>query len=620
MRTLCLTLVLLGVTVNPGRAPSGEPAEIELHAGDGPNPWTHLNVQAAEDEALRFAIVADRTGGHQPGVFEDAVTAINRLRPELTVSVGDLTERGRDEEWAEVTAMTARLDGPFFYVPGNHDLYSGGADTWRQRFGRSYYHFVYKNVLFLCLNTNDYDRDAGVLITDAQVDYVRAALAENPDVRWTFVFQHHPLWNYGPEHRGLQNQWLDIEQLLQGRNYTAIAGHEHKYHALQRFGMDYITLCTTGGYNPGGGAQVGMMHHVTWVTVDGNSPPTIVNIEVDAISGPAVNSDAWTAQYTRLVESAGALALPVAPPAHAEADASAETIARIRLVNPTDRPMTFEAVFAPQLDEASRPGWLAELPLVSRTVGPGESEVLEIPIRCTPETPWQTAPPLLMSYTCTIDVPGRPPAMVQRVVGLRPTPAHQIGRAGAELAVDGSVDDWDGLQPLEHAPARMGVAADNRFVYVGLRVFDDALQGRPIGRPWTQDGIELRIDARPEPARSAGVLQHEAYGRILVVGAVPDQDPGAIFTAGNADLAEGLQVACRPRPGDGDEPAGYDAEFAIPMAYFEAVGGEAWDALRLNVVINDRDEPAGPVGKHWWQPDWRGDGAVVGSGTFIRPE
>ncbi len=43
---------------------------------------------------------------------------------------------------------------PFFYVPGNHDIAGeASAQVWKERFGPAYYHFIYRDVLFLCLNS-----------------------------------------------------------------------------------------------------------------------------------------------------------------------------------------------------------------------------------------------------------------------------------------------------------------------------------------------------------------------------------------------------------------------------------------------------------------------------------
>ena len=50
------------------------------------------------------------------------------MRPEFVVSVGDLIEGYTDDpavldrEWDEFEGFVGRLQMPFFYVPGNHDM------------------------------------------------------------------------------------------------------------------------------------------------------------------------------------------------------------------------------------------------------------------------------------------------------------------------------------------------------------------------------------------------------------------------------------------------------------------------------------------------------------------
>src|SRR5262249_31405298 len=119
------------------------------------NPVTHLRLNNARDE-FQFAVVSDRTGGHRPKVFARAVEQLNLLQPEFVVSVGDLIEGYSTDaevlarEWREFQGYVARLEMPFFYVPGNHDIANATqGKLWQEKFGRSYYHFVYRDVLFL---------------------------------------------------------------------------------------------------------------------------------------------------------------------------------------------------------------------------------------------------------------------------------------------------------------------------------------------------------------------------------------------------------------------------------------------------------------------------------------
>ena len=186
---------------------------------------------------------------------------------------------------------------PIFYVGGNHDLTGSVLQrVWDERVGRRYYHFVYKNVLFLVLDTEDNsperaqeifeirtaaleivkkkgmvafpdteysklpEQSAGN-ITAGQSEYFRKAIAENPDVFWTFLFMHKSAWA-----REDETNFAAIEQALAERPYTVFNGHVHAYEHIERLGRDYIRIATTGGVQfPERGRS---MDHVMLVTVD----------------------------------------------------------------------------------------------------------------------------------------------------------------------------------------------------------------------------------------------------------------------------------------------------------------------------------------------------------------
>src|SRR5207237_1096656 len=137
-----------------------------------------------------------------------------------------------------------QLQMPFFYVPGNHDLANKFEEkVWKEKFGRSYYEFIYRNVLFLCLNSEDPPGKDGGSIGPEQLAFIKKTLEANKDVRWTLVFVHKPMWiTKDLEKTG----WLEVEQLLKGRPYTVFAGHVHRYQKFIRNGQRYYTLATTG--------------------------------------------------------------------------------------------------------------------------------------------------------------------------------------------------------------------------------------------------------------------------------------------------------------------------------------------------------------------------------------
>lgn len=153
-------------------------------------PWTSLDVKNGSDR-FQFAIIADNTGGERPGVLENAVFKLNLLQPQFVINVGDLIQ-GKTEDvheierqWKRIDAIFTKLKMPLFVIPGNHD-YSNQvmADFWRQRYGTPYYHFIYRKILFLCLNSeDDVQNPPATAILNKQFAYAEKVLETNPDIR-----------------------------------------------------------------------------------------------------------------------------------------------------------------------------------------------------------------------------------------------------------------------------------------------------------------------------------------------------------------------------------------------------------------------------------------------------
>lgn len=260
------------------------------------NPFTGLTLNN-NPRNFQFAIVTDRTGGRRPGIFTKAVNKLNLLQPEFVLSVGDLIEGYSEDkgmwslEWSEFEANVKRLEMPFFFVPGNHDISNLGMQAnWQRKFGRTYYEFRYQDVLFLALSTEEIPGTNPYSFGPEQPGWVRRVLAEHKDVRWTFVFMHKPAWLVSPEEQE-KAFWTPIEQaLLEGdRKYTIFAGHTHNYARFERHGRDYIMLATTGGGSKLRGKEVGEFDHVTWVTLKGDQP-VIANLLLDGIEDKMVRT------------------------------------------------------------------------------------------------------------------------------------------------------------------------------------------------------------------------------------------------------------------------------------------------------------------------------------------
>jgi predicted phosphodiesterase len=290
--------------------------DLRVELGGDPQPWTHEQFDVDENK-FTFAVFSDLTGGERKHIFEIAVAQLNLLRPEFIINVGDLIEGGTEDlgeiiqQWDSFDSRASKAIAPVFYVGGNHDL-SGSVlqGVWNARLGQRYYHFVYKNVLFLVLDTEDNSaersqeifelRNAAIKVAEEegwdafakteyasipengagnvgvdQAAYFEKAIDENPDVLWTFLFMHKAAWE-----RGSDSEFIRLENALSEQPYTVFHGHKHAYEHIERLGRDYIRLATTGGVQlPENGRS---MDHVTLVTVDSDGVD-IANLEMSGI-------------------------------------------------------------------------------------------------------------------------------------------------------------------------------------------------------------------------------------------------------------------------------------------------------------------------------------------------
>ncbi len=278
-----LSLVLGAIAVSSGRKLASGDVEVEVEAR---NPWTNLNVNA-DPQTFHFAVVSDRTGGHRPKIFSQAVEQLNLLQPAFVVSVGDLIEGYAKDpakvaaEWKEFDTYVNKLQMPFFYVTGNHDL-SNPMQTkdWQERYGRRYYHFVYRDVLFLAACSDDpAEVKENPQLSQDQIDYFKRVLAANPRPRWTIVLVHKPMW---VSKNIDSNGWLELEKALAGRQYTVFAGHVHRFQKFVRQGQNYYQLATTGGSSKMRGLRYGEFDHFAWVTMKKDGP-VLANLMLDGI-------------------------------------------------------------------------------------------------------------------------------------------------------------------------------------------------------------------------------------------------------------------------------------------------------------------------------------------------
>ena len=609
--------------------------QIDAETSEAGTPWTSLAANdAAED--FHFVIVSDRTGGERPGVFESALPKANLLEPAFVVSVGDLIEGYTedqaqiDAEWDEFEGFVDQLTVPFFYVAGNHDMDSAVmAEAWRERFGPSYYHFVYKDVLFLVLNSELFGMVSkpdtplpGPWTQAEQLAFVERTLERHPDPRWTIVLVHQPLWDYASGPRG---DWPEVERMLGDRDYTVFAGHFHRYVQLVRNDRRYITLATTGGGSSLRGTPYGEFDHVAWVTMTA-SGPRIANLLLDGIHGEDVVTRTRRDAIRTL--SGAVRSLPVI----GDGDIFEAGTVAFEIVNrgPMDLQASYAIAPGPDLVYRDRPRLM--------TLAPGARERIELRVDGGAPVAYAALAPGRVIFSLST---GEDPVTVKTVAGLLPVGTPAIPR-GQAPTLDGLLDDWGELpfradaQGDVASPATAATDVSFAFalreaggdLYLAASVVDDSVVASQALGPRVQDALVVNVDSRPEPQRSANVplypatrdghIARMARAHLTVVEARPEP-PDDYLRQSQAD------VRWRARRTE----RGYSVEARIPGSFLDAEANGRWEVLRIAVTAVDWDEGeitnqipwdargSSGVALHW-QPDRFGEAPVAGSGTFVR--
>jgi len=579
-------------------------SKISIQNFESATPYSHLDLNN-DKASFQFAVVTDRTGGHRPGVFMDGVRKLNLLQPEFVMSVGDLIEGYTEDmstltaEWAEFDAFVDSLEMPFFYVPGNHDITNQVMEElWVDKFGATYYHFVYQDVLFLCLNTEDQKRGAGRgTISDDQYDYIKNTLEENADVKWTLVFLHQPLWVQKDTKR-----WRDVEDLLGSRNHNVFAGHYHHYISEDRNNGKYIMLATTGGGSGLRGPQLGEFDHFMWVTMK-ETGPIIANVALNGV----FNEDVYTSESAEMVNAIEDMSIiQIEPLIVVNVESFENAAVRLKLTNDLDFPITVK------LKERFNWDLIGKVDRNEIVVNPNSVEFCELQLQrrnnADINSPFTLESTVMFTNNGTdIEIPGQ-----HHIEPIK----KRILVKGQTKKIDGKLKDWDELQYAFQADqnngnqTRFDMTYDDEFLYIAANVKDNEVVNSGKGSPWTQDyiGFALNAETLSKSAMSKGKHWY-AYEMYFLIS--PETKAAQSLTHPDERLPEGFEYKCIAKD------YGYDMEAKIPLDYIESKQGKDWKSIRFNIMTGDRDSNQKEV-MTFWQNNWRGDENVIGSGAFFR--
>jgi predicted phosphodiesterase len=203
---------------------------------------------APAPDSFRFAILGDRTGEAQPGVYEHVWKDVAAANPAFVLSVGDtiqgMNDQGAEAEWREVDQILKPYRRyPLYLVPGNHDIWSPASERlFQQHAGHpAHYGFDYGHAHFTVLdNSRSDDLSAGELA------FLETDLQAHAGQPLKMIVSHRPSWLVDV---ALGNPKFALHQLARryGVQYV-IAGHLHQMLDLELDGVTYVSMASSGGH------------------------------------------------------------------------------------------------------------------------------------------------------------------------------------------------------------------------------------------------------------------------------------------------------------------------------------------------------------------------------------
>jgi 3',5'-cyclic-AMP phosphodiesterase len=204
--------------------------------------------QGTRTESFRFAILGDRTGEAQPGVWEEVCQEAASENPAFIISVGDtiqgMDDRTAETEWRQaVRILQVFQHVPWYLAPGNHDIWSAESERLFRKFAGHppHYSFDYGPAHFTVLDNSRSDE-----LPAEEIAFLEADLKAHAGQPLKMIVMHRPSWIVNV---ALRNPDFALHRLARqyGVQYV-IAGHIHQMLRLELEGITYVSMVSSGGH------------------------------------------------------------------------------------------------------------------------------------------------------------------------------------------------------------------------------------------------------------------------------------------------------------------------------------------------------------------------------------
>lgn len=422
---------------------------------------------ATADPPLRFAVLGDRTGEPNDRAWRATVAEIERLRPDLVVTVGDFADDPMNPaDWSQAFAATEGLSAPIEFTPGNHDIVDEAtAERFAALTGQAPYRsFDRGGVHFVIVDNAREDRWED--LPEAQRTWLRSDLAAHAD-QLVAVFMHKPFWAL----RAGAGDPDPMHDLFVESGVDAVfTGHWHGHAHQVIDGVEYVLVGQSGGGYPGlPDPRRGNASEYLWVTA-ANGALSIATISTGSVHPANIVSlrdnqtlrALWQRRFRGILHPSGQL--------------------DVVIDHVGDRPLTGPLTI-------SAGAWGAAPEAVPVDVAPGAR--FEHSVQLTPPAvPWPL-PRLQMA----MPLPDAGPVPFEVVADYRR--ALPVPR-GAGLVVDAVLDDapWARGRPVRQWTNSHGVPSTADETTAWLAYDDDALYLAVHAADPAPDALDIFHDGR----------------------------------------------------------------------------------------------------------------------------